>query len=214
MKKGEIAVTLILLVIGLIVITQLSSKGVLQLGVASGGYSVLSLSQPASFRQADGTLGSGDYWLLLLSVNQGGQFLEGTFTGTQLREGAKVASSSFELHVNMKDNRIEYPIRNDYQSFYYVDYENMGAVFNPQQTCEGSGGYFTSVAPGLNFDTLCFKKHQTGIKGTILEGNEIFSADVLVKRLSDGQILSSVINNVDTTSVRLGNDLALIQLQG
>lgn len=175
---------------------------------SSIGFSTLSLSS-VNFQSNDPDVG-GDAWILLINNNGGGQSATGTFLSSQISSGTKQANEGFTLEVNNVRNDVEYQIRNDAVPLYVYSYSNIGFQLDPVGACNQRGSQFT-VKPSGSLSTYCIFRTQFGTKGSILQGNYIFESDIKVTKGS--QVDTAKINNVQQTSVKVGNNV-FAQFQG
>lgn len=201
MKKG-FAPLLIYGLILLAVFIFVAGSGIIRLPADLFGFTPISLSN-VLFQSNDPEL-AGDAWLLTVVVDGGGNSAFGSFDNTQVQANGKTAVNDFTLQIDLLNSRVEYPIQNDYDILYLVEYANIGIQLDPQRACTGRGfQYF--VKPEGSLDTWCFRDTAQGIKGTIKEGKEIFNAGITLKR-EDGNTQTAVINNIDATSVAIGTE--------
>lgn len=212
-KKGAVPWMILILIGGLLVVSSSSMKSVV-------GFSTFSLSS-VNIESNDASL-AGKQWVVGLIQDGSGSSLSGTFSPSQVQSKNPSGESplyGFTFAMNLDKNQVQYPINavNGEQVYTYNIYD-IGAGYPSRQAaldnCVNNvgGGYDVVNPPAVYGDWICIQRFPLGTYGINGAQSYQFSAIATLTR-ADGNSNTATINNLDSTSVSLG-DVATLRWVG
>jgi len=196
-RKTIIATIIILSVVAFIFLAATGFE--FKLPFAAGGFSALSLGQ-VDFSSNDPLIG-GQAWLITVSQNGAGQYVQGTF---KLTDGQS-SSDQFTLKLSLDENYATYIINNQGIPIRKVEWTTtkypVFGVFVPLAGCNPdvwtSAQIMKPLVPGVT-TVYCYKYTTDGYYGTISSGSVNFKSTISVDG-SKGSDSCSISNSASTS---------------